>query len=205
MVDHSHFRSLPFCVSVRPMLVTGAEAEGGGWQALGLINSAPRCPPMPAGASRCLALPRAPLPTSSQLINSMELIGIRNPAGTNWNQLELIERRKKRRAQLLASRDSHSRATEPVRSAVRCSGHTRCSASHDDRLKRAPASGIGVYTRCLIHGAAVVGRWLAVFFQRAREAEGGGGAPRASLCLKGLTANAENPGASGTSRPSALL
>ena len=38
----------------------------------------------------------------------------------------------------------------------------------------------------VLHGAAVVGR----FFQRAREAEAdGGAAPRASLYLKGLTAN----------------
>ena len=56
-------------------------------------------------------------------------------------------------------------------SAVRCSGHTRCSASHDGRLRRPSEANRGLIL-CLTHEAAVVGRF---FFQRAREGGGGGG------------------------------
>jgi hypothetical protein len=65
---------------------------------------------------------------------------------------------------LLANEDltADSEATSP--SAVRCSGHTRCSASHNGRLRR-PSEANQV-----VHGAALHMRlqWSAVFFS-ARE------------------------------------
>ena len=41
---------------------------------------------------------------------------------------------------LLVSSESHSRPTEPVRSAVRCSGHTRCAQGATTAVRSAPAS-----------------------------------------------------------------
>ena len=78
-----------------------------------------------------------------------------------------LSAQKKSNGRLLANRESLSGATEPVRSAVRCSGHPRCSASHNGRLRR-PSEANQV-----VHGAALyMGlQWSAVFFQRAREAE----------------------------------
>ena len=71
-------------------------------------------------------------------------------------------------------------------SAVRYPGHTRCSASHNGRLSDYSEANQ------VVHGAALYMRlqWSAVFFSAragGREAD----APRASLYLKGLTANSE--------------